>query len=294
MNLKLLLVLTVTLVLQSTGGLAYTLYFTHREILAALQSQPLVVMLQDENPQELKRMADKPAELAQYKASVAMHNNQAQQLIRQFWTVSSNIEFKSESELPALQKDKQHATLVLYRKQLRLGYSDSRVGTFLETEWRLDLAGGRREVYSFDAPLPPTTVTAADIISALRNLQFQIRDEQVRMTKTEQPKAKVQLRDYSQRLRTKTLLIDKEGLKDKFTETNLQKAYPYPHRLATPEEIEAAVLTADPRYTYVRNLSSFTYVIDAATGEQLTGVEGDMKWGAGEFSRFVAAIKRGE
>lgn len=102
------------------------------------------------------------------------------------------------------------------------------------------------------------------------------------------------MQEYSQRLRTKTLLVEKAELKEKFTAADLQTAYPYPHQLATAEDIEAAVLAADLRYTYVRNLSSFTYIIDAATGEQLAGVAGDAKWGKGEFKQFVAAVKRGD
>lgn len=294
MNLKLLLALAVTFVLQSTAVLAQRFYTDHSEILAVLQNRPLVVMLQVEDPRELKRMADKPADLAQYKANVALRNVQIQQLIPRFWTVSSTIEFKPESELPVLEKDKQNAMLVLHYLQQRLGYGGKRADTYLDTKLNLSLIGGRRDVFSFSTPFPPAAITAADIVSALRNLQFQIREEQIRMTKTERPKAKVQLQEYSQRLRTKTLLIDKDRLKKKFTEADLQNVYPYPHQLATPEEIEAAVLAADPRYTYVRNLSSFSFIIDAATGEQLAEVDGDEKWGKGEFTVFKAAVKRGE
>ena len=78
MNLKLLLALAVTFVLQSTAVLAQRFYTDHSEILAVLQNRPLVVMLQVEDPRELKRMADKPADLAQYKANVALRNVQIQ------------------------------------------------------------------------------------------------------------------------------------------------------------------------------------------------------------------------
>lgn len=154
---------------------------THGEILAALQSQPLVVMLEVESPKVMERLVDKPTDAAQYKADVMRYNTRMQQLLPRFWTVSPAIEFRPESALPALLKDRQHATLVLYREQQRLGYTDGRGGTsgvtYLDTKWYLSLAGGKRDVFSFTAPMPLSEITAADIVSALRCLQFQIRGE---------------------------------------------------------------------------------------------------------------------
>ncbi|MDO7877410.1 hypothetical protein Q5H93_21900 [Hymenobacter sp. ASUV-10] len=293
MNWKLLLVLLANSLLRPSISPAQSTPAMYKEVLAALESQPLVVLLRDESPQELQKLAKRPTDLAQYKASVALYNSQVQQLIPKIWTLSPAIEFKSEEELEAFKKNKQQATLVLMYTQQRLGSLDNMNhtwgGTYSDTKWLLALMGGRRAVWSLSTVMPPRSVAAYDIVSGLRNLQLKVKA--ARATPPLDERAERQ--EYSQRLRTKTLLIDQTGLPEGLTESELRKIYPYPFQLVTVPEIETAVLAADPHYAYVGNLSNTARIVDTADGAHLAAVvtEGDPQWGKDVFKLFAKQVK---
>ncbi|RZK24961.1 MAG: XRE family transcriptional regulator [Hymenobacter sp.] len=72
--------------------------------IAIIKAQPLVVLLNEEDPKELRKLADKPAELAQYKTYVAQYNAQLQQLARELWQFSPAVTFQSEADYQELRK----------------------------------------------------------------------------------------------------------------------------------------------------------------------------------------------
>ena len=73
---------------------------------AAVKSQPLIVVLKDEEPSQLKKLAKKPDELADYKAYIADYNVKMQELAPKLWHFSPSVEFRYVTDLPALRKAK--------------------------------------------------------------------------------------------------------------------------------------------------------------------------------------------
>ena len=67
-----------------------------------LRTQPLLVVLKQEDEKQLKKLARKPDELRAYQQFIALGNALLQQVAGPAWTFSPKVEYKSEAELAAL------------------------------------------------------------------------------------------------------------------------------------------------------------------------------------------------
>jgi hypothetical protein len=120
MKSKSLLLLATALLLQTTAARAQFGLGKPKEI-ALVKSQPLIVILKEEDPKQLKKLAGKPEDLADYKASIADYNSQMRELAPKLWKLSSAVEFKPESELESLRKAKKSQRAVLRHLTFRSG-----------------------------------------------------------------------------------------------------------------------------------------------------------------------------
>lgn len=75
--------------------------FTSRDA-AKLPNRKLIVVLQDESPEMLKRIKKDPAKTARYKALIAYTNNILKKTVTEFWKAGQEIQFRTATECIAL------------------------------------------------------------------------------------------------------------------------------------------------------------------------------------------------
>lgn len=257
--------------------------------LAVLQGQSLVVVLKDEEPAKLKKLAKNPSELAEYKAFILDYNTQIEQLAQQLWRFSPAVEFKHESELPALLKDKSYQHGVLQHdkftslKRISGGAARGRIIYTSETETAFLLGvisqGTQRTIAQM--PMAPGVVHTSDIILCLKALQYGLQERASGKTGKDQMANMLQ---NGKRLRVKTLLLDEAEISSKLPVADIKQLYPFPYQIVPRETIEAAVKNADARYACIRIMPVSTsllmqVVMDVADGAILV-----MSPGAGSMS----------
>ena len=274
--------------------------------IALIKSQPLVVLLDEEDPKELRKLADKPAELAQYKTYVAQYNAQLRQLAPKLWQFSPAVTFQSEADYQELRKAKGAKTVVLHQTRQRLGRQLNGLETDLVAWMELELVGGGDRENVWHGPSSLTVLYPSDIVFTFRNLQRDLQEKASDAGKTVSNRkgvARLMLQDvqHAQQLKTKTLLLNRAEVPDQLAEAEIAKDYPFPVQLVPLQTIEAAVLAGDARYAYVRWLTVTAglvgpSIIDAADGHRLTTAlsskpelaKADLK----DFTRYIALMDR--
>jgi hypothetical protein len=279
--------------------------------LAVVREQPLVVILDDEDPKTLRQLADKPAELAQYKAYVAQHNVQLRELAPKLWKASPSVEFKPESEYKDLRKAKNTHIVVLHYTEYRASYSAPgpmghrletvSLGTYTARQMELDIVGEGDEHRVWRGPAPLGGAYAGDIATTLRSLQANLQLQAANAGK-KVPYRQVMLVEGERYLknlgllRTKTLLLNQADLQDKLTEADIRKFYPGPVQVVPLQAIETAILDGDARYTYARNLAygagqEGPVVSDTATGTTLACLQSKAGIGQAQMQTLAQLIE---
>ncbi|WP_310395786.1 hypothetical protein [Hymenobacter sp.] len=277
---------------------------------AAVKSQPLVVALKDEDPSQLKKLAKKPDELAEYKAYIADYNARMQELAPKLWQFSPSVEFKQESELPALRKAKgpqrgvlRHLNFVL---SAHTGGVGNRLGGFSYQSEQVsalvvEVMGNGDQHQVWRVQLAPGPVYTSDIIFSLKGMQTYL---QARADGRKGDDMREELAKNGKKLRTKTLLFDEADIKGKLTAADIKQAYPFPSQIVPRATIEAAAASADARYACVRLLPAtesimVQAVFDTADGAllgiskpntvRLMGIGGGTAIGKGNLKDFAEA-----
>lgn len=232
--------------------------------IATVKSHPLVVILKDEDPKELKKLAKKPEELADYKASISDYNKQMQELAPKLWKFSPSVAFKHESDLEALRKAKdtqvgvlKHADFVLAHRHTMSGpggvanpansyYSSEHISALM-----LQVLGDGDESKVWRVQLAPGPIYTSDIIFSLASIQTYI---QSRADGRKGSEMREEIAQNSKKLPGKTLLIDEEDLKRGLTAADIKQAYPFPYQVVPRGTIETAAASYDNRYAYIRLL----------------------------------------
>ena len=285
---NLFLICLVLLLRASTTWAQYGFGFYNYKNVELISQQPLVVLLTEEDSKELKRLADKPEELAQYKAYITYLNTQLQQLAPQLWKFSPSVEFKPKSALPAMQAAKGQRTVVLYYEKRKVGTSRPSglgpIGGTWSASLQLSSPGDGEEHTECRVSLPVDAAYPSDIIIAFRQLQQELRKdtklkaELNRDRKERLQEARTTLRAEgdanAESIRTKTLLVPQDDVDKRLTEADIKQLYPFPLQLVPRATIEEAVRTGDTRYNYARwqaasAASVGPEIIDAADGRIL-------------------------
>jgi hypothetical protein len=224
--------------------------------LAILKNQSFIVVLKDEEASKLKKLANKPSELADYKAFITDYNTQIQELAPKIWHLSPAVEFKHESELPALVKDKsyQHGMLqhdnFTVREHVSGGAARGPIvySSASQTAFLLGIISNGTQRTIAPVPIAPGVVHTSDIILCLKTLQCQLQERANGKNSLEQ------MAENGKRLRSKTLLLDETELNGKLSAAEIKQVYPFPFQLVPRETIETAVKDADARYACVQIL----------------------------------------
>lgn len=219
--------------------------------LAILRNQSLIVVLKDEEPDKLKKLAKKPAGLTAYKSFITRYNALIQELAPLIWRFSPSVEFKHESEITALAKDKNYQHGVLKHDDFtvmeHLGGGAARGGAIYSAEARtaflLSITSNGKQRMIAPVPIAPGIVYTSDIIFCLKTLQYQLQ---------ERASGKSQMAENGKRLRSKTLLFDEAEINGKLSAADIKQVYPFPFQIVPREAIETAVQGADVRYVCVR------------------------------------------
>lgn len=285
---KRLLLLALLLVLRNMVASAqYGFGFYKYMNVELISKQPLLVLLTEEDPKELAKLASKPEELAQYKAYVAYLNAQLQQLAPQLWKFSPSVEFRPKSALPALEAAGQR-TVVLYYVKRKVGVSNPQafgpIGGVWSAYLQLSSPGEGKENQESSAALPLDAIYPSDIIIAFKQMQRALQKDVKLKAEMDRPRgeqlkeARAALRAEgdanAEAIRTKPLLVAQDDVDKQLTEDAIKQLYPFPFQLVPRAFIEEAVRTADARYNYVRwraadEASVGPRIVDAANGRIL-------------------------
>jgi hypothetical protein len=283
MSTKFLLPLVAAFVLQASAAWAQFGMGKPKDI-AAVKSQPLIIVLKDEDPKELKKLAKKEEEMATYQTYIANYNAQMQELAPKLWSFSPAVEFRHESELPALRKAKGPQRAVFqhlnFRATHRHGagglaapgmpsnyyYTSEQVSAMV-----LQLLGNGDESQVWRLQIAPGAVYNSDLIFGLRSCQSYFKGRADGRSRAD---VKEEIARNGKRLRTKTLLIDEADVKSSLTAADIKQAYPFPYQIVPRLTIETAAATSDPRYAYIRLLPATESImvqvaVDAADSELL-------------------------
>lgn len=265
--------------------------FNHFLSFDLIKGQPLVVLLQEEDPKELRKLAKKPAELADYKSSIAYYNKQLQTLAPQLWKFSPAVEFQPESALKEIRSAKGKRTVVLrYEKHVNgastSGYNSVFMGSRKVASMELTTPGSGDENYEWGCPAPLDVMYPSDIVFAFRNIQLTLEKDRKRKARVDAGRSREDIKREedaeaisankaaAELMRTRTLLIAETDLDSKLTAESIKQYYPYPLQVVPRATIESAVQAGDTRYSYVRRMCQSVstigpFIIDAATSRTL-------------------------
>lgn len=244
----------------------------------AVKSQPLVVVLKEEDPGQLKKLAKKPDDLADYKAYIADYNAKMQELAPKLWQFSPSVEFRHEAELPALRKAKGPQRGVLQHLNFNLIAHTGGVGNRLGgisyvsehvSALVVEVVGNGDEHQVWRVQLAPGPIYTSDIIFSLKNMQTYL---QARADGRNGSDMRAELAKNGKKLRTKTLLFDEEDIKGKLTAADIKQAYPFPYQVVPRAAIEAAAASADARYACVRLMPVAENIVVQAVFDTADGV----------------------
>ena len=310
---KHVLLLVTGLILNASAAWAQMGYGKPKDV-AAVKSQPLIVVLKDEEPSQLKKLAKKPDELADYKAYIADYNVKMQELTPKLWHFSPSVEFRHATDLPALRKAKgpqrgvlQHLDFVLSQRHSMSGpsvagamnnyyYTSEQVSVVV-----VEVIGNGDQHQVWRVQIAPGPIYTSDLIFTIKTLQQYLQE---RADGRSGRDMRAELVKNGPKLRTKTLLFDEEDIKGQLTAADIKQAYPFPYQVVPRATIEAAVADADTRYACVRLLPvaagiTAQVVIDAADGALLgmsvpnrvrvMGIGGGSAIGKGNLKDFAQA-----
>jgi hypothetical protein len=312
MKVKILLSITTAILLQAAAAQAQFGLGKPKEI-AVVKSQPLIVILKEEDPKQLKKLASKPEELADYKAGIADYNAQMRELAPKLWKLSSGVEFKPESELETLRKAKKTQRPVLRHLSFALGHrhrlggkpmgslnvNDYYYTTEQVSALVIDLLGEGDENHVGRIQIAAGPVYPSDMIFSLKYLQTYL---QARADGRSSGDMREEIAQNGKRIPTKTLLIDEGDVKNKLTAADIKQVYPYPYQIVPRTTIEQAVADGDAHYAYIRLLPAtetitVQVVVDAANADllgmsipsrvQMMGISNGSSIGKGNFKDFA-------
>ncbi|MDO7851952.1 hypothetical protein [Hymenobacter convexus] len=247
------LFLLFTAVLSASGLVARA---QSDESLAILKNQSLIVVLKDEEPDKLKKLAKKPGELEAYKSFVKNYNVLIEELAPKIWHFSPSVEFRHEAELAVLVKDKAYRHGVFKHDNFtvleHLSGGAARGGAIYTSESKtaflLNIISNGSERTIAPVYLAPGVVRTSDVVFSLKILQSQLEERAAGKSN------KDLMAEHGKRLRSKTLLLDEAEMNGKLSAADIKQAYPFAFQLVPRETIESAVNDADARYACVRIL----------------------------------------
>jgi hypothetical protein len=229
-----------------------------------LKNKKLIVALQEEDPETIKKLAKKPDVLQSYRQNIQQFNEYLKYAIANHWKFSTEIEYLPFSQaVRKLEQDKGATSNLLYYSYLidedlpnhnhqkrtweRSGIATKQCQVLVLSTSHLDL----RRVSAFNAPknmvgtlFPIGRIDQGSAIFTINHMQSQLdylRDNE----KGKMTNLYVYSKDFRKNtpeLQSKTLLIPQEYMDEDFTAEEIKEYYPYPYKVCKYEEVAKAYL----------------------------------------------------
>ena len=221
-----------------------------------VQKRPVLLMLEEEDPKVMKKLAKEPAELSAYKEEIKRANEAMQDLVPKYWTLNATPVTKTKTEIDKMVegKNKQYAVLALertkvtdYTKNGAYRYEGaSKVIANIYIDLVENLGKGNPVYYQ---NLPNVFPTKGDMVIGIEMMQNFL---QARLAGKKRNEISDEADENKSLLPGKTLLIDKEDLKKGISEADIKVAYPFPFKVVDYSTIENAILNRDKSYAIVQ------------------------------------------
>ncbi len=215
-----------------------------------LRTQPLLVVLRQEDEKQLKKLAKKPDDLLTYKQSIALGNALLQEVVGPAWTFSPKVEYKSAVELAALVAANTGQLNVLDFDAV--DYLDAPPPMRRYGEPSPIMVGHRDELLTFRLRI------------FLKQVDFAVHNEPL-LNRTPNPSDALyclrMLEQYAagagpQRIKSGStppmLVLCQDDRMPGLTDAQIKQVYPYAYQFVARSEYEKAVREASPGVAFVR------------------------------------------
>ena len=277
-------------------------------------TEPLLILLPvPMSEASLNKEYKTPTDRASYLADVAARRA-ALEAAAKSWHLSP-VKFRAETAYDSLKTDKQAHYLVLYFDYQDIASQNATSGALLPA-LKLDLVGklapsggllkrtyevhplayqifnpSTRLVLAGRFPLWQTVFHSSDLISTVQQMQaFVSQRAQEKKPREIIRAAEEKLGQRASLLQSKTLLLAQTQVSAKLPESKLRQLYPFAVQLADQAAVDAAIAGADPRYLYLRFVTTDRergfQLLDAASG-QLVGYSSYATIRADSFGRAL-------
>jgi len=228
-----------------------------KEVKKLKEEQKLVVLLQEPNDARLKRMDE--ADKQTYLKGIEANNQILKRAFQNHWTFTDKVEYMTQSEFKDLDK------------KVRRGYTKVALGVNTLSDEIVEngqsVVWGTHSSYSdiglihdafiatdrvVNVHLPYLSSTEADLVWAVQQMQNFMNARLDGMDAEDY--VEYSLEEYGAQLKKKTLLIDENDLDEKLTERQLKRYYPNEVRVVSRNEIDKAVMEADPEVLILKLL----------------------------------------
>lgn len=294
--MKYIFIVAITLIAVSVSAqIDDRLYGTPAQI-KNLTTRILVVELMEEDPkvvEKLKKEHKQPELLANYSSFIKYYNQTIQVIVKKYWWLNKQIEYKGTTEVEKLGKAKnsKYAILRFYvmNDKSQMDYMDIRSLMYTRAE-NLSV----RPDYFFFLPYARevnniSTYNEVDFVFTIRLMQQHL-DEIVKTNKIEKVKDWLETRHTANcgKLPSYKLLVDRGVLKDDVSTSDLSKKYPASFEITDIATITKAVYAEAEKTAYTvalpygiggTSIVTIKVVADAKTGDVLAAT-GYYKMGA--------------
>ena len=277
MNRKYLLFVLLALLATQAGAQLFTLPPKQVE---KLKGRKLVVVLEEEKAFFLNKFKSNQSKLQQYKKIIAETNTNLQSVFPVYWTVSSEVIFKTESEAAKLPPDsgyilaKYHFNDKVFNLAPDLDSYSIRRQMFREAAYgKLEFTFiEKQKTGSFLTWFVPTSYPfEGDLIAAVSQLNYFLVIKLVKPTFTMKEYEEI-IEERNGEVVKRTLLIDSAQVEKQFGKFRyIDEEYPYDFKLTSIEEITAAIKSKDSAYAYVAIMPHYDVVTRGGSFEGTSG-----------------------
>ncbi len=214
--------------------------------LQRLKSQPLLVILPQEDPKELKRFAKEPAQLQTYKESITTVTGALQRMVGKVWTLSPSVEFKTPEQLKALKaantgqlnvlefgKYQLTTTPETMKNKYYIGNTEEYLG------FQIKVLVKQVEFTLHSEPLGSKILYDSDVAYCLKRTADAIEGKNPVFQDKEKSKGL-------------TLIACRDARAADLTDAQIKAVFPQACKFVSREEFEAAVREASPTNAFVR------------------------------------------
>ncbi|MES2732717.1 MAG: hypothetical protein V4714_13255 [Bacteroidota bacterium] len=243
----------------------------------ALKQKTIIVIVEEEDPDIVLKLSKKnPEKLQTYRDNIFGKNMALRFAIENYWNFTSGMEYKTYEEAFKLySKDSKQYAFIHFgvhteQEMVRTGHSFngqpagwSRTGSgtsVYNPSTRRSETSNVISILQIYVPgkevirvsLPNMYPSKGDAVYGIQQMQYILRYVEADKDAKAYKVLYSEPEKLAPMLKGKTLLIDKDDLDPKLDEQEIKKAYPFPLKVASYEEIETAIINKEPNYAFVQ------------------------------------------